>query len=533
MKKLKRIGTVLLSAILGVFGVGAMSACNEKVAPDGETTLDIMILNKGFGTDWLYALKDAFEEKNPGITITVKPEYSESTLDTAIGAGLEYNRYDLFFGGSVMNSQVEGQLKGNTDYFEDLAEVYEAVPEGETRPIGEKFTTRLKDAYTFYEDGEERYFTMPWVLNVNGLLCNNEAVVKVLGENWQETYPCRTTDELIEFCTALSGKLSAFVHCADKQFYHFMYETWWAQYEGLEGIENFYSGLAYDELEGKYVTSTAIFEQPGRLAAMKVMERLFNPVNGFSMEESSGFTWNQAQMNFMAGNSAMFSNGDWNNIEMGKSFPDSDIRFIKMPIVSELGAKLGITETELRTAIDYADALSDGESPAAPTMQSTQGLSSEEVLQAVCKARQVAHTTSQYFSAYVASYGLGKELAKDFLIFMASDEGQKIFADATGGLTMPYSYDLESDSEGYAKYSEFAKSRWNIVKNADYFYYHFELPLGGAGLLPFEAVKLAPIEVLMSRKNDPYTAQEIVDEDINYYGIPQRWTNLLRKAGLA
>lgn len=524
----------LLAVVLTVLLVGSAFACGEKDPPDGDNTLDIMVINKGFGTKWLYALAEAFEDDHEGVVVTVKEEYSEDTLDSKLQAGLAYSKYDLFFGGTVMNAQINGQLHGSSDYLENLNDVYAAVPAGESRSIEQKFTSSLVKAYT-YEDaaGETVRYTMPWVQNVNGLLCNNEAVEAVLGANWQTRYPCRTTDELVEFCQELDGKLPAFIHCADKQYYHFLYETWWAQYEGLDEIENFYKGLAYNAQSQKYEVSTDIFLQPGRLEAISVLERLLNPVNGFDIKDSNGFTWNQVQMNFMSGKSAMFSNGDWNNLEMGKNFPNNDVRFLKMPVISALGEKLGIDEAELRAAVTYADGVLAGKTPQAPELHPTGKYSAEEVLAEVCAARRVAHTTSQYFSTYVASYGLGKELAKEFLVFMASDRGQRIFTEATGGLTMPYGYDLAADEAAYANYSQFAKSRWEIVKHADYFYNHFELPLGEAGLLPFEAVKLAPIEVLVSRLNKTMSAEDVCNEDVKYYGIPQHWTNLLRKAGLA
>ena len=55
----------------------SMTACGEKDTFDPNnivedtTTLDIMCLHKGYGFQWLTALKEGFEKANPGVEVKI------------------------------------------------------------------------------------------------------------------------------------------------------------------------------------------------------------------------------------------------------------------------------------------------------------------------------------------------------------------------------------------------------------------------------------------------------------------------------
>ena len=112
---------------------------------------------------------------------------------------------------------------------------------------------------------------------------------------------------------------------------------------------------------------------------------------------------------------------------------------------------------------------------------------------------------------------------------MASDKGQEIYAEAMDGNTsLPYGYDI-STCDWFASTSEFAKTRYELAKNATYYYRHAELPLGN-DLLAWRAVYSAPIEHCLYSLG--WSGDDVVKEDINYYKTGTRWTDLLKKAGL-
>lgn len=526
---MKKLVVLFLAVVLCLSTIATSGCVKKEEASDDPNSLDIVSLNKGYGVDWINALIEGYKAKNPDVKITFKSEVEDTIMTAALEAEASYDLY--FTGVSAIPYIKKALLNPDEALLEELTSVYNATPDG--TPIKDTMNKSLLDAFDWTDgNGDTVYYTMPWTQGVNGFLVNEAVVEPLFGENWREQYPCRTTEELFEFCDALKSKGTySFIHSASSAYYYFAYEAWWAQYEGVDGIADYYSGLAMGT-EGKKVISDAIFLQEGRLECMKVMERMMSPANGYDDPASNGYSWNDTQIHFMEGDSAMFVNGDWHSREMSSNYPTHKVVMMKLPVISALGTKLGITEEVLQACIDYADALSEGEAPAKPTLSPSGAYTADEVLNEVCAARTITHSLSNYFTAFVPAYSPSKEIAKDFLVYMASAEGQKIYAKALNGLTQPYGYDISKDPEIWNAAGEFEKSRFEIAKNASYCMIRDDLPLGGAGLRPFRATGDAPIEVLLSRSNNRLTAEEIVQTDYDYYHNKTTWTDLLRLAGL-
>ena len=109
------------------------------------------------------------------------------------------------------------------------------------------------------------------------------------------------------------------------------------------------------------------------------------------------------------------------------------------------------------------------------------------------------------------------DISKEFLKFMVSDEGQKIYAQATNGLTMCYGWDIEAEESVWNSIGAFAKTRWQIAKNAKFLVRDRWESYGKAGLKPFRATDKAPIPVLLSRDKNKWTAQQAYDYDYTTY----------------
>ena len=531
----KRLLAVLTAAVLGVSAlVLPLSGCNSNTAYEGDYGLNIITLKKGYGTEWLEALADEMEEMYPGITIVIKTEVVDTNITNKLDAGEGYCEWDLFFGGTDFRSYIKTTMDGSNVVLADLSDIYaNPASEEETIIVEDKLDDSLLSSFQNENAaGETKYYTMPWTQGINGLLVNNEVVAGALGADWRETYPCRTTDEWMDLLDALAGEGEySFIYAAGQQYYQTLYNVWWTQYEGLEGIENYYSGMAYNVTTDRMELSPLIFEQDGRYAAMDVMESIMK--DPYVYPKSTGIEWDAMQTYFMAGEAAMLPNGDWTNIEMGKSFPDNDVQFMRVPIVSALGEKLGITEDELRAAVSYADALLDGETATKPVLAPKEvngvTLTADEVLQEVYDARCVVDTYANLHTVCAAAWSPRLEYAKAFLKLMASDKGQEIYAEAMDGNTsLPYGYDI-STCDWFASTSEFAKTRYELAKNATYYYRHAELPLGN-DLLAWRAVYSAPIEHCLYSLG--WSGDDVVQEDIDYYSTGTRWTDLLKKAGL-
>lgn len=509
MKKV--VKCVLALAMSGVMLLTSACGAGGENKGDAEKTLHVAAINKGYGIEWLENMLDEFCDSK-GWDYVVYPVYTDDELIQKIEAGKEACNYDLVFAGTAEVADEK--------YLLELSEVLNSSIETGER-AGRKISECMDPSvYSVLqsENEEGKYYRMPWTGGVNGLLYNNAAIVDALGADWMAKYPCRTTEELLELCAALKKEgLAPFIHSADTNYYSYLYEAWFAQYNGTEGMSNYFNAL-YRDFLGEQVTGYDVARNNGVLESAKVMESIF--ANGNSHERSNSIDWEVTQTLFMSGEAAMFSNGDWNNVEMMKQFPDNDVRFMKVPMISALGTKLGITDKQLASVVDYIDGKE--ENPGTSNSEYT----NEQIIQIVTDARRWVASYVDMFNVSIPEYSQNAEMAKEFLKFMVSDVGQHIFSETTGGLTMCYGYDLSKD-EIYSGLSEFAKSRWEIAKNAQFYTASRAEAYSKAGLFPFQARTKAPLEVLMSRTEDRYSAQKIYDYDYDYFKT--NWNLIVNK----
>ena len=124
---------------------------------------------------------------------------------------------------------------------------------------------------------------------------------------------------------------------------------------------------------------------------------------------------------------------------------------IKMPIISSIVNTLenkNMTDAELSAVIDAIDA---GET-------SYPGVSQKDFDRLV-EARRMVYSATFDHCIGVPAKAKNKELAKEFLKFMASDMGQAIYAKHLNGLSMAYGY------EPTGTMNSFVQSRYDIVEN--------------------------------------------------------------------
>lgn len=529
--KLKKIVSLLLVSALSISCMFSMAGCKstdsdgKKVDSDEENVINIYALKKGYGLDWLDALIEGFEEKYPEYEV----HYKWTVEDKAILNELDMDEtvYDLLISGSTCASDIAKQLKGTVNKFESLKGVYESTPDGESTTVKDKMSEEVHDLFAWEtESGDTDYYTFPWAGGANALLYHDSVFKEVFGENYQLP---RTSDELLEVCNALTkaGKVP-FILSSNADSYYFMYETWWAQYEGMESVTDFYDGKYYDEEEGMKLRGVKCFKQDGRTAAINTLNQFVGKDSAYVYEGCEDLSWQNVQTYFMDERVAMFPNGDWNNIEMSKSFPDNSVRMMRVPVVSDLADKLGITEDNLRDLIDYVD----GVKKEVPAFSSSVGMSSEEVIASVTEARKLVFSFIGDFTACVPQKSNAKEAAKKFLTYMASDEGLKAYAKVQQGLTLPFNYDMKADEALYASFNDFSKSVIDIMSDCVIYRQSYKTVLSRTYMIPFREEMGSSIEIKLYTGS--MTAQDIIDSDYNYYtkNNNQAWNKLLKDAGL-
>jgi ABC-type glycerol-3-phosphate transport system substrate-binding protein len=300
------------------------------------------------------------------------------------------------------------------------------------------------------------------------------------------------------------------MHSATNDYYGGVSRVWWAQYNGAQGVTDYFEGRVQTPAGVQIGPSVA--KNTGVLKAYEVLEALGK--EGYYYKDGYGLEWDVAQTLFMGGAAAMLPCGDWVQTEMNKQYPNVDVQFIHYPVLTALGTeKLGITDDELALIVDYVD----GKTAQKPTVSPTKNYSSDQAVEIVREARAWSNSYANNFTVCIPEYSHKAEIAKEFLKYMVSDAGQKTYARATNGLTMCYGWDLEADTEIWNSIGNFAKTRWGIVENASFLLRDRWEAYGKAGLKPFCATDEAPLPILLSRDKNPWTAQQAYDYDYETY----------------
>ena len=125
-----------------------------------------------------------------------------------------------------------------------------------------------------------------------------------------------------------------------------------------------------------------------------------------------------------------------------------------------------------------------------------------------------------------------KELAKDFLRFMATDKANEIYSVKTGGSGLFFEYDLETKNPSiYETLSETAKMRIRCFNDED----SLVLPIPNNYNL-FIYGKVRPFKTNISSYEYLFTqpgtsAQDVYDYDISYY-TDTEWVSVLISMGV-
>ena len=544
MKKSFKRTLCALMAFTSVASAGLVG-CNKAV-PDTDQTLQIYVYKAGYGTKWCTDLIEVFQqqdwvkEKYPNLIIP-KPTINgvDSFAETRLSAGEKGNSFDLMF---AIN--LDYNTGPNGDFLDLTDVVYGSNVPGENVKWSEKSLESYNESNTYIDPmdlSSKRQYLTSWAGGMNTILYN-----ETLLNQFTDKLP-NTTDELIEICAQVKAnegqkndkynKGYSFMEYGTGSYFVHMMPIYWAQYEGITNYKNFWNGID----NNRY--SKGIFEQKGRLYALEVMEELLDSKNAYLTRSAPTLEFMQAQTLFLQGNGLFFCNGDWFDNEMAsirqqiieeQGYIDT-FKTMKMPIVSKLGEKLGITDAELSAIVDYVD----GTTSVEPTFASTKSYTNAEVIAAVREARTVVHSLGPNHQAGIPHYAKGKDVAIDFLRFMATDIAQESYIQSTGGASLPFKYKLkEKNMELYNSLGTMQQTRHDYFGSSQYEVY--TLPSNRAfPLFQYGGVKAFTREEYFTdffaeKKGDPknwWTAQKYFDETIKAW-TDVKWQNALSLSGL-
>ncbi|MBO5479949.1 MAG: extracellular solute-binding protein [Clostridia bacterium] len=440
---MKKALSYLLVGILACGTVGSLAACG---GPDTEKTFYLEVSNAGFGQTWVDPLIEIFEAEHPGITV----EKSSMTKKDAEMIGkvtsgsteldLIFPEYSNIIGQVYQSITVNGVTYESP--FAEISDILNANVPGESRTMGDKMNDEFYNYFTtVLDDGTKKHYIAPWMQSPLGIVVNHD----IYNEATHGKFP-NTTNEFYSFCDNMAkmGVIPMTQSLADS-YWDSIWDIWMYQYNGQANMDAWFQG--YPIKDGSVQTdarySVEMMQDKGMLEALKVFENIvkYRDTNAWMDSLSYSLDFTQIQNRFLEGdaNIAMLPCGAWLEREMEANYSGDELNLTmeRIPVISALGTKLGITDAELSAIIDYVD----GEGQL-PTFTSTKGLTNDKVVETVREARFM-NPGYRGYGALIPVYSNHVDLAKEFLQLMASDRGIEAMLKECGSMAA-YEYDIKN-----------------------------------------------------------------------------------------
>ena len=447
----KRIVFLALAGLL-VTSAGCGIRKNSDVKSD-EYTLEIESINAGYGIKWLEELEKKFEASHDGIDVVVVPSRNFDIAESVLKSGPKNNTADiLIYQYPYYMSLVNQTLSNGSPVLADLTDVYNSVAAGETASVKDRIDPSLENVFNY--NGTDKYYAFPTMNDTNGIVYN----AKMFEENeWEVPV---TTSELLELADTILDEGEGVKPFAwFPGYWEYCTSVWWAQYEGLEAYESFYrpdyNVAPNDENSG--------YNQNGREESLRVLEDIVLYDSGYSIPGCLSLEFSEVQAAFVRQEkAAMMPNGGWLITEMKDASYGDKFSFMKVPVISALGQKLGVSESKLREIIKFIDGGETGDTRA---VSSTKGFTPEEVISAIREARYLNSSSISYTNvALVPAYSDALPLAKEFLLYLTTTEAMQITFEYSGMMPLVKS---EIDKLDESKMNRFNKSKVDLVKSAN------------------------------------------------------------------
>lgn len=528
----KKIASFALAATLGL-SVAAFGGCKPKV-PDTEETLEVYCMNAGYGTEWCESLLKMFQEqdwvkeKYPNLNVVYSSNDIQNFAESKLNSGRKANTVDLLFGAALQSfAGPGGEIADLTDL------VYNTQVPGENVTFKDKANSSYNDSNRYIDvtdlEGAPHWYTVSWAGGMNTFIYNETMLNK-----YGIKVPNTTDEMLAAFATLKTNNKYSLIQSKDADYFAYLFPVWWAQYEGITEYLNFWNGISGNRY------SRNIFKQEGREKSLEVYRDFLNYSKGYLALSSFTGEFMEQQTLFLKGEAAFHVNGDWFDNEMRAISEEVKkdnggkidvFKTMKMPIVSALGEKLGITDAQLSAIVDYVD----GAVEIKPEFESTTGYTEEEVIAAVREARTIVSTIGTNHTAVIPEYANGKAVAADFLRFMATDVALEEYIKVTGGASLPFTYNLkEKNISLYNQIGTLQQSRHDYFDTDKYEIY--SLPSSDAfPLARYGGLKAFVTEnyyTTFSSSNNKKTPQDYMTETLNAW-TQSKWENACSKAGIA
>ena len=532
------------------------AACGGNEVPDSEQTLQIFVSDQGFGTNWAKKIVELFKEQDwvkaeyPQLEIIVNSNDQNTYVQTQLNAGKSANTFDLLFGNLLQDYNGSSEILDLTD------PVYNQKVPGEEILYKDKISQTTRDSYAYYNlndaDAQAQYYQTPWQGGMTGILYNADLLAEY------EIEVPRTTDELIAACkkmTALNadkgdGKKYAIIQSKEAPYWDmYLYPQLWAQYDTAAGVNKFYSGK---DSEG--ATSRNIFtEYQGRVEALEVFYDLFKYSEGNIHPYSFTQTFMVSQAAYLDGAAVFHVNGNYFDEEMKEDVATRkangakiyNIKMMKNPIISDLveesvcasiaGENGGTADQELSALVKAIDKAIGEEKTKADIALEGEGYKVDQAaMDRIIEARFTLGGSGGSTGAVIPSYATGKEVAIDFLRFMATDIALDAYTETTLGTTLPFKYNIKKNNPDL--YNSLSDMQKEIITYLNSTVSKTYGPLGKHAFPLNNYAELKPFVVgdywtTFTSESNTKTPQDFYNETIEAW-TEDKWNSAKANAGL-
>lgn len=482
---MKKAVSVAVAAVLAGTSLSVLAGCGKKVDSDNPETLEVYVCNLGYGYQWAEQMLNAFKEeawvkeKYPNLQVS----FSQDAVEQNSKNWLTNNSTDYDV---IMCTNLEGFLgEGNSAV--DLTElVYEKTIPGENVTFAKKMFDSVlesnRDPSSTAED--PHYYTATFASGMTGI-AYNATVLAALG--FEEP---NTTDELFAICesiatgTYVSGASGDYtvgasvdknVYSSDKAFIsygvsayvNYLVETWWAQYEGVSGYVNYFRGM---DSEGNL--TSAVVRQKGKLKALEATEEMMEYTGLVASAERDAYR--RAQNQVVLGTALFMANGDWFDMEerdFAANAPGAgEVRLMNAPVVSSIRVNTPSIPDDATLSL-VVEAVDSGCNTIAEAEEAFPDLAGKNVtepdFQTVHDARMLVYSIGPRHNVVIPECSPAKELAADFILYMATDKSLETYASVTGGASLPFDYDYEQNATLWNSFSAMQKQRLTLFTDPD------------------------------------------------------------------
>jgi len=470
MKNIKPLILILSSA----FVLATTTGCGKSdVVVTDPTTINVRLYKAGYGDEFIYELKDKFEQvfAKEGYKVNVlTPSYDTAgdVVMTELAQGYAKTGVDLYITGAVNANMVSasgqyGELVENIeeDVFNQPCINYDG---SEGKKVSEKISTDIED---FLRADDGNMYGFAWAQSTAGLVVNTTKLAK-----YGVTQLPRTTKELLDCCEKVYYGANGQPGTATSRVYPITYtvgftgysdcafDTWHAQL-GVSKFKEAYRMQTYDS--GKWTDMTdgyKVFEDED-LKDVYYNAYRFMDVN-FAADGSTTQKLDQAQAKIMkdGNDGAIFMfNGDWflNEIRLNYRSSLDQIDFINTPVISTVGTKVfganskyKLDDAKCEELLCYIIDLVDQNKEVSEIKASLLANKAIEVddadISRICEARGTTFARGPEHLGYITKGSTKKAIAAKFLRMMASDDYAETFM-STSNCSTPYAKEIKTTSQ--------------------------------------------------------------------------------------